>query len=495
MVAAFYHIPPMNVYNNNFNVPAALSSFWRRILPRLFSFSTLVEVLLWGLLFHLISICLPRLKRVRQALARRNPTSASINRLPVEVLGEIFMLYALNGTPHFQGQPMAVLGATPLHKATRVCSHWRSVALSMPLLWSSIAIHFPGQNSHRYLELWLERGESCPLSVEISASQRAYKTAIRPFLFVVLQHSVRLVRFSITLPDAPSSIVDQISRVSFPQLMFADLKITDWRYSHLHELWRIIHDCPSLRGFSNWTPPALVSTQYPASLHIPPWQQLLQLRLDNVPIDKILECLQHCTNLEVLDIRALTQKQVIVFRPCLELRLRRLSVRYSDDLSYFFDSLLLPDLEHLSFERLPYSALDSLSDLLDRSSCRVTFLNLEDRACLEETVIQFLSIPAFASLTSLRLFLLTVEELMVALTAHDDQCLLPRLDCLHVDNAFWPSQCEWLATMVVSRTAMSDESKKWGNANHVQKLKSVTFYVLQDYTTQCYRFSYRHFTI
>ncbi|KAJ7650907.1 hypothetical protein FB45DRAFT_703067, partial [Roridomyces roridus] len=66
--------------------------------------------------------------------------TCTIQRLPYEVLEEIFAM----SLPE-DGYPSMTRTDAPL-LLSRVCSEWRTLALSMPYLWSSLHITVPSQN-------------------------------------------------------------------------------------------------------------------------------------------------------------------------------------------------------------------------------------------------------------------------------------------------------------------------------------------------------------
>jgi hypothetical protein len=83
--------------------------------------------------------------------------------LPSELLGEIFLrcLPQTNYiTPSLDECPIVL---------TRVCRHWRAVALSTPRLWASLSISLlrADTTSGEEYKCWLERAKSVPLSIRV----------------------------------------------------------------------------------------------------------------------------------------------------------------------------------------------------------------------------------------------------------------------------------------------------------------------------------------
>ncbi|KAJ6564946.1 hypothetical protein DFH09DRAFT_1363928 [Mycena vulgaris] len=114
--------------------------------------------------------------RMRDLSFSLSGTNSPIQRLPVELLHEIFLacLPSAEYTP-------ASRRLAPL-VVSWVCASWRAVALSLPSLWSSLALD-PGARSLRpsehctYLShsrFWLARAARRPLSLSVNAPAIAF---------------------------------------------------------------------------------------------------------------------------------------------------------------------------------------------------------------------------------------------------------------------------------------------------------------------------------
>ncbi|KAJ7137565.1 hypothetical protein C8R43DRAFT_608650 [Mycena crocata] len=103
--------------------------------------------------------------RARELSFALSGTNSPVQRLPVEVLSEIFFACL----PSLQYTPASRLLA-PL-VVSWVCAHWRNVAVSLPRLWSSLALQPNGPSGHLlYLSqsrFWLARTGRCQLSLSI----------------------------------------------------------------------------------------------------------------------------------------------------------------------------------------------------------------------------------------------------------------------------------------------------------------------------------------
>ncbi|KAG8796305.1 hypothetical protein FRC12_000720 [Ceratobasidium sp. 428] len=118
-----------------------------------------------------LSIFRSRVDSVKAALSYSRNTSmalAAINKLPVEVLGTMFSLvqrYCVHDIIIEQlPQPSISQLADVI---SRVCTHWRKIALNTRELWSHIDLAVNGGHAlferlHDRAKLWLERARGCP---------------------------------------------------------------------------------------------------------------------------------------------------------------------------------------------------------------------------------------------------------------------------------------------------------------------------------------------
>lgn len=101
---------------------------------------------------------------VRQSLLAHRALISPARRIPPEVLGEVFY-HCLSKTPYIT--PRDVESPMVL---TQVCRYWRAVAMSTPLLWSSLSMNLQKTVCEKYrrgCEAWLARAKSVPLIVRI----------------------------------------------------------------------------------------------------------------------------------------------------------------------------------------------------------------------------------------------------------------------------------------------------------------------------------------
>ncbi|KAJ7811839.1 hypothetical protein B0H13DRAFT_2472413 [Mycena leptocephala] len=128
-----------------------------------------------------------------------------IRTMPVEILQEIFMACLPtrhDSIMHASHMPL-ILG--------RVCSRWRTISLSTPVLWSSVHVIVPstaGDQGHKEvrlacesLQLWLRRSADCLLSITIfvpvalAGTNIDYAHSVPPLVDIIMPYSRRWKSF------------------------------------------------------------------------------------------------------------------------------------------------------------------------------------------------------------------------------------------------------------------------------------------------------------
>ncbi|KAJ6523335.1 hypothetical protein B0H19DRAFT_1201881 [Mycena capillaripes] len=99
---------------------------------------------------------LKQLERSKSAAQRQlNALRDPMARLPLEISSEIFLQCLSESRPDAGDAPLLLLN---------VCNSWTDIAVSIPALWASIHLEFPGVE---VLEIWLRRARNYPLSVSL----------------------------------------------------------------------------------------------------------------------------------------------------------------------------------------------------------------------------------------------------------------------------------------------------------------------------------------
>src|SRR5271154_1940567 len=127
------------------------------------------------------------------------------HRLPRELLDEIFCC-TLEGVfiSPSQHQP-------PL-KLAMICKDWQNIALSLPMLWSSIYIQNIDDKLHPslpLLQLWLARSQSLPLVFKIwEQTKLSSSNKHLPQLWnLLISHAYRWRTVDLTVRDMPDDFI------------------------------------------------------------------------------------------------------------------------------------------------------------------------------------------------------------------------------------------------------------------------------------------------
>lgn len=113
--------------------------------------------------------------RIESYIEAHRALASPIRHIPSETLAEIFM-QCLPTSALRSSYPVRDLNVAPL-LLTKICRHWRNVALNTPQLWNSLHIFLPSQLtpsacSQRIagMKLWLRRSGALPLSLSFHGS-------------------------------------------------------------------------------------------------------------------------------------------------------------------------------------------------------------------------------------------------------------------------------------------------------------------------------------
>ncbi|KAH9477668.1 hypothetical protein JR316_0009894 [Psilocybe cubensis] len=198
--------------------------------------------------------------KIKEIVKPYNTVLAPIRRLPTDILREIF-------SHCLSSHRLPIISATeaPL-LLTHICSSWRTIALSSPLLWSKIIISLPSQtyydnndsdeekedkyilseeemaqrqNYERVAELraevtkiWLDRsGPNCPISISIVCPYTRYpcwNNSIANIIDIIIQHSRRFHSIEMAVQqNLYSHIQELLSDADLSMLKAFKLKIQE----------------------------------------------------------------------------------------------------------------------------------------------------------------------------------------------------------------------------------------------------------------------------
>ncbi|KAJ6583963.1 hypothetical protein DFH09DRAFT_1433940 [Mycena vulgaris] len=261
-----------------------------------------------------------------------------VRRLPQDILQEIFLSCLpteWNATVDAREAPL-LLGF--------ICRYWRSVAHSMPLLWSGLHIDWQERSGFfpppDLIDTWLNRASTCPLSISLGLPSEPAEGGVYGQSIINACHRIQhLGMYGSVVPHAFRPLL---------QLGAEDLPVLTSLALHTeHDLDSLnILQTPSLRHVS------LESATDPLRLPLL-WEQLTDLTIRSsvgVDFDGALEVLFNCRNLVQCDLHLDTPRRVTprpsFAAPCLQ-HLTLLLDDVADPLE-FLGCLSLPNLQHLA---------------------------------------------------------------------------------------------------------------------------------------------------
>ncbi|RDB17289.1 hypothetical protein Hypma_001935 [Hypsizygus marmoreus] len=322
-----------------------------------------------------------------------------VNLLPPEILAEIFVHCISEKEWVYPYQK-----STPPMSLTHVCTHWRAIATSLSILWSSLALRRVGHrfDARNWLPTWLERSQNRPLNFHI--------VEFEP-VALLLPHLHRWNGLSVVVDDRNVQHFLTIPLARASSLSSLTICADKCNQQALDELLASAHVIPNLRHFS-WH-----SEYMPSTLVDLPFWTLTHLNLDcPIRLEQLLHFLSNSKqviDLAVEDIRPpLTSAVVNVTLP----HLISLDVRCNKFMSQVLDCLTLPTLRRLKLAEfttkgVTYRKHEILSRLIARSSCRLETFDLNDYRITEEDLIGYLTDPCLRSVQTLNAIFVTDRAL------------------------------------------------------------------------------------
>ncbi|KAJ7241495.1 hypothetical protein B0H12DRAFT_1326234 [Mycena haematopus] len=216
-----------------------------------------------------------------QVQARLDSYKYPVLTLPNEIISEIFTRVL----PPYPTRARLTGSLSP-DSLTRVCRHWREIALSLPSLWRAVNLSFNRisleQQAH-ISDLWLKRSRLCPLSIELDA--RRDGLVLLKALTSVAANRTRLEHLKLVLFPDDLSLIEG----SMPLLRHLDLELQSDPDKYVVVKPFLFCNLPALRG---------VVLNYIAALWvILPWAQLTSLALKSVYMHECISILQQTSNL------------------------------------------------------------------------------------------------------------------------------------------------------------------------------------------------------
>ncbi|KAK7038737.1 hypothetical protein VNI00_010622 [Paramarasmius palmivorus] len=401
---------------------------------------------------------------------------ASINSVPVELLTEIFLLC----------QPAGQISdpLTPtLASIVSVCRHWRSVALDLSYLWSTIALYDPHQQHVPMVEQWLSRSKTAPLTLILRHAEDSEADATNKIIELATKHLPRWkkVVFSFTdidsitslaeIPAADETAVSPLEYVEISSNSNYDPEIST-------KLWESIFSYPSVRRIF-WTSPDVDDiTPFPCTPgdH---WGRLTHITGPFTLDDDFLDCLERCKALEVLQIEDLvdspcplrTRHEDSITLPLLHTLKARCD---GTAMNRLLEHVTLPSLHSLDLNLLFGGGLKSWTTLFERSSCRVSQMKvILDEMTSESELGSLLSSSSLASLKEFHAALYGMDNVLVEkLICTANHKLLPLLERL--DLRLVNCQDGLVSKMIQSRIESASSLKHVDIVHHPKRPQPTT---------------------
>ncbi|KAJ7645144.1 hypothetical protein DFH06DRAFT_595059 [Mycena polygramma] len=336
--------------------------------------------------------------------------------LPTEITMEIF-LRCLPSQPRLPCPSMSPL------LLTRICHHWREIALDTPGLWQSL-IFRDRQGSVEILRLWLSRSGTLPLNFSLHCWD---PLRVGTLIEAAMSHSHHWQDIKLGLPI--SSFKDlNLRHTPFPVLRSLSLDIIQWSGEDETTETVVIQDAPSLREVH-------VSTFPNIKIGVP-WSQLTALTLrDDVELTECLSFLRGCLNLVNLTVRTIGPAAFHTDILALD-SLQSLDCNILDGAATLLQYLALPRLERLTItdaHQIEHASI--FGAFIVRSACRNLrhlSLSVPNTIQHENLTLFFRAVPNSVSVLHLvwpRVGL--PEQLFNALLPID---ILPQVTTLHLQG-------------------------------------------------------------
>jgi hypothetical protein len=372
--------------------------------------------------------------------------ASPIENLFPEILGEIFVAC-------LPAHPGPRMSEAPL-LLCRICSGWRKVALSTPLLWSFISVaRRKDHPDEEIFKAWLTRSKACPLSIDI----RLFGEADFDVMDSLIPYSQRWRHLDLAMMDLDLFLEAQLPPlVSLESLSLGPLGNEDniIELSPLLEsasrLQSIKWYCKSDMRILNLPWAQLTRLHNRGRLCVPEWLRILALcpQLVDVQIGSVIPWFAD------MSVEAWCGSPVILKQ------LRSFRVSLACDLGMLFENLIMPvlrDLElhgHDGCRRWLTSALISSLAYAGRTLER---LCLDHASFAEADLVEMMSLMPSLYEISLSVYKsppMITDQTMTALTVRssgeESYCLLPKLKIIRLHGRL-DFTAEAFVTMITSR--------------------------------------------
>ena len=407
----------------------------------------------------------------RRVFVRRRINGLSRTaRLPLGILIEIFRI-ACQPVKNDYGANKSV---TPFFIGS-ICSRWRDVAWSAPLLWNTILLHV-SRKYHGQVQLLgvrLLNARSAPLSIKITSlicEDEYVFCAFDAIMRILVTRSDYWLTFDsdILSPQCHHFL----KNIDFPMLTSISFQLKD------------TISTPNLPGMF-LIAPKLVDvnlTHYNPAMLLS-WEQVRRLRIKSSSEAECLEALQQSTNLQECHIEYMHSTVSFISKTITLTQLKVLHVLLiSQETSMLlFDSISLPSLSNLRIAcKGTKRLLSSITSLVIRSSCNLEQLTIE---CSFDGADLIPCLEVIPSLTHLDLTYLDLglkgldmgwaRHFMASLNplSNSNRLLLPDLQYFKYKGPVL-CDCHTIIDMLVRRWHLSDDEGT-SQSIRVSKLRLV----------------------
>ncbi|PPQ80575.1 hypothetical protein CVT25_001607 [Psilocybe cyanescens] len=344
-------------------------------------------------------------------LARQEELRADINRyhdpitrrLPPEIVSTIFESYAQDYAEEKiddegeTGWEISKNDRSPLVLGA-VCRSWRQISWSSPQLWTHIGIRLTRPDDWNCLEItqkWLDRSHQLPLSIHLSIHQPEPLLAVDPrevfsrLISLINQQSSRWQNLRVfcspvllplirgdghgapilhSLSVAHPQFLEQIDSIEFS---FASVKCRPTYFLSLNLSFQSFH--------IDWS--QVTKAQFTESI--------------DIYLNEFIELLQQAPQLVDCQVPVIIDSEPTYQLPQLpvvhrNLQSLTLGTYRGTKLRLVFNILLFPQLAHLCLVAILDSHLGCFVDLITRSGCRITSLELRRIVCHYESLLRLL---------------------------------------------------------------------------------------------------------
>lgn len=397
-----------------------------------------------------------------------------IQRLPFEMLSEIFVLYLP------EDRLLSTLGLKrTVMRPGSICKRWREIALSTPRLWSSIGLNL-SRTAEGHVELarkWLLRSGNVPLSIRLHGHSFLCVDDTLPCVIVdmLIRH---VERWEVVDFDLPLSLLRQI--------LPARNRLTSLRNLSIRVPSIVIMPPMPMDLFESASRMTKLAISHDVILAFAfPWTQLTSLTVStSISLEQCYDILNRTPNLVECHFVEIFGRRIDPPRATIHLaNLRKLDItKAHKEPGTLFDYLSLPALRNFSYYDSAHEPIwphSQFLSLLSRSSCPLEKLVLVLRhaplgdcdliECLRRTPsLMHLELGYGTHITNRAL-----EQLTLPWSMPQADFLLPNLETLHFAASPEFSDTSFIAMIESRRYFDSAEQCNGGQQTYASLLKKL----------------------